>query len=215
MRTLTYLVASTIDGYITGPGNTNPDFLLLDGDHVAPLREEYPEMYPTHARSPLGLDEVPNRHFDTVLQGRGSYEIGLREGITNAYRHLRSIVFSTTITSPDPTVKVVHTDPVAKVRELKRQDGMGSWLCGGGELATTLRDEIDELIIQLNPVAAGDGIGLFDGAGFAPERYDLVRSTARNSGVVVLTYPQARRVSTPARSRPGPVSTVAGALIRK
>lgn len=189
MRTLTYLVASTIDGYITGPDNTNPDFFVLDGDHAAPLRERYPEMHPTHVRSFLGLEGAPNRHFDTVLQGRSTYEIGLREGITNAYQYLRSIVFSTTMArSPDPTVELVRTDPVAKVRELKRQEGMGIWLCGGGKLATTLRGEIDQLVIKLQPVLAGDGIPLFDGAAFAPERYNLIDSTSYRSGVVILTY---------------------------
>ncbi|WP_027942300.1 dihydrofolate reductase family protein [Amycolatopsis taiwanensis] len=189
MRKLTYLVASTIDGYITGPDNGNPDFFLIEGDHAQPLRDEFPDMHPTHVRPLLGLDGVPNKHFDTVLQGRGSYEIGLRVGITNAYQHLRSIVFSTTMTqSPDPTVELVRTDPLAKVRELKQEDGMGIWLCGGGKLAAALRSEIDELVIKLNPVVAGDGIPLFNGAGFAPERYDLTDTKPYGSGVVVLTY---------------------------
>src|SRR5690625_4457493 len=80
-------------------------------------------MVPTHLRSLLGLEDTPNRHFDTVLQGRGSYEIGLTAGHTNAYRHLRSIVFSTTMTqSPDPSVEL-RTDPLQTVRELKQETG--------------------------------------------------------------------------------------------
>lgn len=188
MRKLTYLVASTIDGYITGPAGDNPDFFLLEGDHGDALRAEFPEVLPTHARPLLGLADTPNKRFDTVLQGRGSYEIGLREGITNAYRHLRSIVFSRTMTAgPDPTVELVDTDPVAKVRELKREDGMGIWLCGGGTLAAALRPEIDELIIKLHPVVAGAGIPLFGGE-FSPERYELADTQVFGSGVVHLTY---------------------------
>ncbi|TLW91660.1 dihydrofolate reductase [Saccharomonospora piscinae] len=189
MRKLTYLVAATIDGYITDPGGANPDFFVLDGEHAQPLRDEYPEIIPTHAREMLGLGGKPNRHFDTVLQGRHSYEIGLREGITNAYRHLRSIVFSTTMTdSPDSTVELVRTDPLTRVRELKREEGAGIWLCGGGTIAAALRDEIDELVVKLHPVVAGDGIPLFHGGGFAPQRYELADSAAYGSGVVVLTY---------------------------
>ncbi len=190
MRKLTYLVAQTIDGFIADPGNNDPSpWFVLEGDHAEPLRDEFPDMHPTHVRPMLGMENAPNKHFDTVLEGRGSYEIGLRHGVTNAYRHLRHLVFSTTMTeSPDPTVELVRTDPVAKVRELKQEDGMDIWLCGGGRLAATLREEIDRLIIKLQPIVAGDGIPLFHGANFHPERYDLTDVRHYRSGVAVLTY---------------------------
>ncbi|GAA4861476.1 dihydrofolate reductase family protein [Saccharopolyspora cebuensis] len=188
MRELTYLVASTLDGRITGPANDNPDFFLLEGDHAQPIRDEFPEIIPTHLRPMLGMVDVPNEQFDTVLQGRGSYDIGLREGITNAYRHLRSIVFSRTMAeSPDPTVELVRTDPVAKVRELKREPGAGIWLCGGGKLAAALLPEIDRIVVKLHPVVAGDGIPLF-GGDFSPTRFRLTRTQPFDSGVVHLTY---------------------------
>jgi hypothetical protein len=41
--------------------------------------------------------EGPGERFDTVLEGRSSHEVGLAVGITNAYPHLRHLVFSTTI----------------------------------------------------------------------------------------------------------------------
>lgn len=188
MRTLTYLIASTLDGVITGPANDNPDFFLFEGPHAEPQQREYPEMIPTHVRPLLGLEDVPNRHFDTVLQGRGSYEIGLTDGITNAYRHLRSIVFSTTMTeSPDPTVELVRADPLATVRELKQEPGAGIWLCGGGRLAAALRPEIDEIVLKLHPIVAGDGVRLFDGE-FDPQQYDLIDHVVYDNGVMTLTY---------------------------
>lgn len=188
VRELTYMIASTIDGRITGPDNGNPDFFLHEGDHGDFLRAEYPELLPSHVRPVFGLDGVPNQHFDTVLQGRGSWEIGMCEGITNAYRHLRSIVFSRSITeTPDPTVEFVSTDPLEKVRELKREPGAGIWLCGGGKLAAALRPEIDELIIKLHPVVAGTGIPLFDGE-FSPSQFELTDTKPFTSGVLHLTY---------------------------
>lgn len=188
MRTLTYLIASTLDGVITGPANDNPDFFLFEGPHAEPQLREYPEMVPTQLRSLLGLEETPNRHFDTVLQGRGSYEIGLADGHTNTYRHLRSIVFSTTMTqSPDPTVELVRTDPLQMVRELKQESGAGIWLCGGGRLAATLRPEIDEIVLKLHPIIAGDGVRLFDG-GFEPQEYGLTDHVVYDNGVMTLTY---------------------------
>jgi len=188
LRELTYLIASTIDGRITGPNNDNPDFFLQEGDHAEFLRAEYPEIVPTHARPLLGLEDASNQHFDTVLQGRGSWEIGRRCGLTNAYRHLRSIVFSRSITeTPDSTVEFVSSDPLEKVRELKREQGAGIWLCGGGKLAAVLRPEIDELIVKLHPVVAGAGIPMFDGE-FSPSQFELADAKPFNSGVVHLTY---------------------------
>ena len=188
MRELTYLIASTIDGRITGPNNDNPDFFLQEGDHAEFLRAEYPEIVPTHARPLLGLEDASNQHFDTVLQGRGSWEIGRRCGLTNAYRHLRSIAFSRGITeSPDPTVEFVDTDPVERVRELKREAGAGIWLCGGGKLAAALRPEIDVLVVKLHPVVAGTGVPMFDGD-FFPEHLALTEARPFADGIVHLTY---------------------------
>ncbi|MFD1049005.1 dihydrofolate reductase family protein [Kibdelosporangium lantanae] len=191
MRKLTYLVAATIDGHITGPDNGNPDFFLYAGDHMDELRTEYPEALPTQARDFFGVADTPAKHFDTVLQGRSTWELGAREGMTNTYRHLRNIVFSRSITeSPDPTVEFVATDPVAKVRELKAEPGMGIWLCGGGRLAAVLRPEIDEIVVKLHPIVAGTGIPMFSGH-FSPASYKLVDVKQFDSGVVHLTYASA------------------------
>ena len=56
--------------------------------------------------------------------GRGTYEVGLKEGITNPYPQIKQYVVSRTLkTNPDPNVELVSTDPVAFVRELKQQPG--------------------------------------------------------------------------------------------
>ena len=117
-----------------------------------------------------------------------SYEIGLADGHTNAYRHLRSIVFSTTMTeSPDSSVELVPTDPLTRVRELKEEGGNGIWLCGGGHLAATLRPDIDGIVLKLHPVVAGAGVRLFDG-GFDPQEYALTDHVVYENGVMTLTY---------------------------
>lgn len=192
MRKLTYFVASTIDGFIAGPDNDDPSgdnggFFLGEGDHIESIFTEWTDILPTPARQAMGIDP-PNKIFDTVLEGRASYDIGLRAGFTDAYPHLRHLVFSRTITeSPDPNVEIVAGDPVARVRELKREPGLGIWLVGGGTLADALRPEIDELIVKLHPVVAGAGIPLF-GGGFSPERFDLTSTRTFDSGVLHLTY---------------------------
>lgn len=190
MRKLVYLVASTLDGFVADPSRNDPSGTVfeLEGDHAEPLMREYPEMVPHHLRPMVGLTDAPNEHFDTVLEGRVSYVMALGQGVTNAYPHMRHFVFSKSLTElPDPQIELVGGDPVTRVRELKREDGKDIWLCGGGSLAGTLRDEIDEIHLKLNPVLIGAGTALVDGD-FEIDRYSLASSQPFDSGVVLLKY---------------------------
>ncbi|MER5351434.1 dihydrofolate reductase family protein [Kitasatospora sp. NPDC002551] len=196
MRKLTYYVGATIDGFIAAPDG-DYQFLMsyVGGDYLSHMCAEYPETLPTPGRAAMGIAEAPNKRFDTVVMGRGTYDPGLAIGLTSPYAHLRQIVFSRSLTeSPDPAVEVTPADPLEVVRELKRQDGLGIWLCGGGELAGALLPEIDELVIKQYPVAIGAGVPLFR-AGFAPHTFALADSHAFPNGVTVRTY---ERASAPA-----------------
>jgi dihydrofolate reductase len=195
MRRLVYLVASTLDGFIARTSREDPsaDVFEVEGDHLVALAQEYPEMLPGHVRAHLGMDGVPNRHFDTVIEGRVSYETGVALGVADAYPHLRHLVFSTTMGEPAaPAVEVVRTDAVERVRELKAEEGQDIWLCGGGSLAAALREEIDEVHLKLNPVLLGAGAPLLDTPpldGPAPvDRFRLVSTRPFDSGVVLLVY---------------------------
>ncbi len=169
MRSLTYYVAASADGYIAGPDGQF-DFFGFDSDLAAWIIEEYPETLPVHAREALGIADVDNRRFDTVVMGRLTYQPALDAGILSPYPHLHQVVFSTTLSPGSNGVEVTGTDPLAHVRELKDSDGAGGiWLAGGGRLAAALRYEIDELVIKRNPIVLGAGIPLVAGS-FAPNR---------------------------------------------
>lgn len=189
MPTLTYYVAATLDGFIAGPDSGDSsaeDFMAVTPDLVEFIATHYPETLPGPARDAMGLTE-PGRVFDTVVEGRRSYEIGLAAGIDDAYPHLRHLVVSTTLgEAPAAAVEVVAGDPLARVRELKAEDGLGIWLVGGGRLAHTLLPEIDRLVIKLNPSVVGSGVPLFDG-GFTPTLFETVDVTSLPGGVQVIT----------------------------
>ena len=121
MRDLVYLVATTVDGFITDASGSNPDFLPFEGPQVPDLLAEFPEMIPTHVRPYVGLaPDTPNARFDTTIMGRATYDIGATQGIASPYPHLRQLVVSTTLgASPDPAVEVVDRDVVERVRALK------------------------------------------------------------------------------------------------
>lgn len=196
MRTLTYLVATTLDGFVAGPDGddpTGPDgFWPVTEPYVRHLAETWPETLPAVAREALGL-EAPPRHFDTVLEGRGSYEVGLAAGVEDAYPHLRHVVYSRTLSArPGSRVEVVADDPVAHVRALKQEPGAGLWLVGGGAIAGTLAEEIDRLVLKVAPVTTGSGIALLGDAPFAPRSWELVDHAVLDGGTVVLDHRRVR-----------------------
>ncbi|QOV35656.1 dihydrofolate reductase family protein [Streptomyces ferrugineus] len=194
MRKLTYFIACSLDGFIGDPeGDGSSMYRFAVGDVFEYLTTEYPETNPTHVRRAIGTDDVPNGKFDTIIQGRGSYDVALKEGITSPYAHLREYVASRSLKeSPDPNVEIIGDDLVAKVRELKAEDGdLGIYLCGGSQIAGELLDEIDELVIKSYPIVFGTGMPMF-GSDFALTEFTLDEVRAFDNGVVVRTYSRKR-----------------------
>lgn len=151
------------------------------------LFEDFPETVPAHVRQQLGLPTA-QKHFDTVIMGRRTYEPALSLGIEDPYAPLRTIVFSRSLPSrTEGNFHVTADDPRVTVQDLKRQSGSGIWLCGGAALASQLAPEIDEVILKLNPLLAGGGIRVLDGA-FHPQNLALRDQRVFRSGVVFLTY---------------------------
>jgi dihydrofolate reductase len=196
VRKLVHLVAVTLDGFVAGPDGgdpTGPDgFWPITEDYIAHLVATYPETLPGPARQALGVT-AEGTCFDTVLEGRRSYGIGLAAGVDDAYPHLRHLVFSRTLTEvPGPAVELVADDPVATVRRLKEEDGKDIWLVGGAELAGSLYGEIDRLVLKVAPTTVGNGIPLFSGkASFDPRSWSLTDHTVLGSGALFLTYDRA------------------------
>jgi dihydrofolate reductase len=190
VRSLVYFVAVTLDGRIAGPSGAT-DFFVHDDDYGRQMVRDWADAVPTHLHAATGARPTRSR-WDTVLMGRATYEVGLAEGVTSPYAHLEQVVFSRTLDpAAFPDVTVVGSDPVPYVRELKARPGGDIWLCGGGTLAGVLADEIDRLVLKLNPVTAGAGVGLLDGT-FAPRAWALDAVRAFDLGVVLLTYRRVR-----------------------
>lgn len=190
LRKLTYFIACSIDGFIGGPdGDASFMIPFVDEEFMEFLKAEYPETLPTHSRRPLGIDDLPNKRFDTIIQGRASYDLALKEGITSPYAHLSEYVASRTLTeSPDPNVEIISTDLVGRVRELKAEDSaFDIYLCGGAAVAGELVDEVDELVIKTYPVIMGTGMPMF-ASGFQVSEFVPESVRTFGNGVVVRTY---------------------------
>lgn len=184
MRKLVYYVGASLDGYIAGPGGEF-DFLPVSEQITAWICDRYPETVPTHVRPALGIEDAPNKTFDTVVMGRGSYEPGLAAGVKSPFAHLRQFVVSTTIPdAEDPPVTIVRAHPLGVVRSLKEEEGQDIWLCGGGTLAGELLPEIDELIIKRYPVVAGAGIPMIRG-NFEPTPFTPTTTESLDDGASI------------------------------
>lgn len=191
MRRLAYFVALSIDGFLSGPDD-EVDFYPSSDAYSARMIDTFPDVLPTHGRRQLGVDDAPNRTFDTIVMGRRTYEPALELGITSPYAHLRQYVVSTSQPELDPAVTIVRDDPVGLVRALKAEDSpLDIYLAGGGVLAGALRGEIDRLVVKLYPVVAGAGRSAFGGTAFRPTTYDLTDVATFDGGNAVLTYDRA------------------------
>ncbi|MEV0173308.1 dihydrofolate reductase family protein [Streptomyces sp. NPDC050803] len=194
MRKLTYFVACSIDGFIGDPkGDASSMFAFLDEEFLGYLASAYPDSISAQGREQLGVKDVANPNFDTVIQGRASYQVALDAGITSPYSHLREYVASRTLgASPDPNVTVIDGDLVARIRELKAEESdLGIWLCGGSRVAGELLDEVDELVIKTYPQVYGAGMPMF-GADFAVTDFTLEGVRTFDNGVLVRTYARKR-----------------------
>ncbi|MEO1210842.1 MAG: dihydrofolate reductase family protein [Cyanobacteria bacterium J06638_20] len=186
MRKLTYYIATSFDGFVSRTDGSIDDF-AFEGEHVADLLSEYPETIPTHLRSYFELANQ-NRHFDTVLMGRRTYEVGLAAGVTSPYQHLDQYVFSTSMdSSPDAALTLVKANAIDVVRSLKASDGLDIWLCGGPSLAFALLDEIDTIIVKVNPFLMGAGKPLFSSA-FPKRDLQLVARRDYRNGFALAQY---------------------------
>ncbi len=188
MRNLVYYVACSVDGFIAHTDGSHDGF-SYDQDYFADLFAAFPETVPTHLREVMGVDSE-NQWFDTVLMGRKTYEVGLKDGVTSPYSHLRQYLFSRSIPeSPDANVELVSDQAIEVVQQLKAEDGKDIWLCGGANLASTLfaNQLIDQLILKVNPFLMGAGIPLF--ADVIPQTaLDLTNSKIYANGVLLLYY---------------------------
>jgi dihydrofolate reductase len=111
---------------------------------------------------------------DAILIGRKTYEVMLASGQAS-YPGATNYVFSRSVRkratlakaiarmNVEPKVEFVDGDAADFVRKLKRRNGKGIVIFGGGELARSLFDAdlIDEVVLNVQPVILGSGIPLF------------------------------------------------------
>lgn len=150
MRNIVYYVATSIDGYISGPEGDISGF-IQSGKGVAQYLQDL-------------------QSFDTVLMGRKTYEFGYKYGLQPGqapYPWMQHYIFSSKLKlyHAASNVQILPLD-VVFIKQLKETPGSDIYLCGGGEFAGwALEHElIDILKLKINPLILGGGVTLFGGS---------------------------------------------------
>lgn len=153
------------------------------------------------------------KNFDTILMGRRTYEVALRQGGGGSGDDsgMKSYVFSRTLKREShPGVEIISDDAAEFVRKLKAQKGKDICVMGGGLLAKSLFDAdlIDEIGFNIHPVLLGSGIPMFHEMDHQIN-LQLLECRALKNGCVMVTYrvkptgQKSARRTTPKKSKKG------------
>lgn len=173
MRQIVAYVASSVDGFIAGPGDDMGWLPQFEGDETG-----FHEFF---------------RDVGALAMGRRTYE-WIVEHSPWPYGDIPAYVLSTTLPEGRGEHATVTPGPVLGLAATLR-DGEGTaWLVGGGGLfaAFAAADLIDRWIVTVVPVMLGHGVPLLPVAGEAYLRLRLVETRALPGGLAQLHYSPGR-----------------------
>lgn len=177
MRTLTLYIATSLDGYIAGPGD---DLSFLKAAEAEGEDYGYAAFTAT---------------VDTIILGRKTYDWVLKEVGSQHYDNGNCDVYVITRTArPAAGRTTFYTgSPSELVRSLKAGGGRGIYCDGGAQIVNELMasDLIDEYVISVIPVMLGSGTRLFND-GRPVQTLELLRSQSFSTGVAQLHYRRKR-----------------------
>jgi dihydrofolate reductase len=181
VRTLTFAMNVTLDGYVSAPGDDlgwsapSDELFRWWSDRVAAtslalygrrLWEGMSSHWPTAAEQP----DVTPAHLEYARR----------------WTDMPKVVFSSTITSLDGDARLVTDDAVAEIARLKAEDGGPMDICGATLAGAAMRAGlIDEYVLVTHPVLVGAGTPFFTAV---DDWVDLeLRETRPFPGGVLLT----------------------------
>jgi dihydrofolate reductase len=185
MRNVTFLMNTSLDGFINGP-NGEMDWIGSGDDIWADV---------------IALQNTA----DTALFGRVNYQGAEGYWQSGAVRQATSkaemehagwladstrIVFSRTLDRVEwPNTRIVKDHIAEEMTRLKQQPGKNMILFGGADIAAAFMRHglIDEYRIYVNPVVLGGGTPLFK-ASMDKLNLKLLEAKAFQSGIVALRY---------------------------
>jgi len=145
-RNIILYIGTSIDGYIANDDGTLEwlESTEVDGDS--------------------GYTALLER-IDTVVMGKGTYDVIRGFDIDYPYLDYTNYVFSKSVSGSDEYATFINEDIKTFIKNLKQKPGKDIWLIGGGNLAREFFKEnlIDEFQLAIAPIILGKGISLYTG----------------------------------------------------
>ena len=196
MRKIVVLSFISLDGVMQAPGGPEEDASgnFQYGGWSPPYSDEYSGSLLVKQMS------VP---FDLLL-GRKTYDIftGYWPKQTGPIADPFNKATKYVVSSSSPKLNwgksvLIDRDVVAKLKELKQQDGPMLQVHGSGNLTQTLlkHDLVDELWLKIFPVTLGNGKRLF-AEGTMPAAFELIESKTSPKGVIFANYKRSGEIKT-------------------
>jgi dihydrofolate reductase len=187
MRSVTYSMGVSLDGYISGP----------DGgfDWTEPDEEVF--RFVTDEIREVGVHLLGRRLYETMLYWEtADQDPSLDDSLLEwaaIWKPLPKVVFSTTLSAVQGNARLASASLAEEIERLRAEPGEGDIAIGGASLAAEAAalGLIDEYRARVYPVLVGGGIPFF------PQResrvdLELVETHTFSSRVVYLRYRVAR-----------------------
>ncbi|MBZ9594345.1 dihydrofolate reductase family protein [Streptomyces yangpuensis] len=189
MRSVTYAMGVSLDGYIVGP----------DGDFEWTEPDDEIFRFWIDGTRELGVHLLGRRLYETMLY----WETVDKETLDPAslewvevWNPLPKVVFSSTLSTVQGNARLASAGLAEEIERLRAEPGDGDIALGGATLAAEAAemDLIDEYRVMVYPVLVGGGIPFFPQHG---RRVDLqlVETRTFGSKVVHLRYRVARQAT--------------------
>jgi dihydrofolate reductase len=188
MRSVTYSMGVSLDGFIVGP----------DGDIIPgpPPDEEVWRLVTDEIRG-VGVHLMGRRLYETMLYWETADQDPSLDDFeiewTALWKPLPKVVFSTTLSAVEGNARLASGGLAEEIERLRAEPGEGDIAIGGATLAAEAAalGLIDEYRARVYPVLVGGGIPYF------PQRerrvdLELVDTRTLSSSVVYLRYRVAR-----------------------
>jgi dihydrofolate reductase len=183
MRSVTYSMGVSLDGYIAGPGG--------DFDWTAPDDEVF--RFVTEEIRQVGVHLLGRRLYDTMLYWEtADQDPSLDDSMLEwaaMWKALPKVVFSTTLSAVQGNARLASGGLAEEIERLRAEPGEGDIAIGGATLAAEAAalGLTDEYRARVYPVLVGGGIPFF------PQRerrvdVELVETRTFSSRVVYLRY---------------------------
>ena len=186
MRSVTYSMGVSLDGYIVGP----------DGDFGWTPPDEEVWRFVTDEIRGVGVHLLGRKLYETMLYWETAQDQSLDDAEIEwaaIWKRLPKVVFSTTLSAVQGNARLASGGLAEEIRRLRAEPREGDIAIGGATLAAEAATLglIDEYRVRVYPVLVGGGIPFFS----QRERrvdLELVETRTFSSSVVYLRYRVAR-----------------------